>query len=148
MEGNISNLILFKLEKMDKTMEERFDRVDEHLDRIDERLDRVEERLDRVEERLDRVEERLDRVEERLDEVEERLDEVEERLVEVEKEVRIVRTTLENEIRVNIQRVAEGHLDLYRKLNESQRYSDEVEMLGVQVRVQGSELERLKAKVS
>ena len=122
--------------------------MEERLDRVEERLDRVEERLDRVEERLDRVEERLDRVEERLDRVEACIEELEERLEEVEAEVRIVRTTLENEIRVNIQRVAEGHLDLYRKLNESQRYSDEVEMLGIQVRVQGSELERLKAKVS
>lgn len=34
--------------------------------------------------------------------------------------------TIENEIRVNIQRVAEGHLDLSRKLNESIKLANEV----------------------
>ncbi|WP_300714925.1 hypothetical protein [uncultured Acetatifactor sp.] len=34
--------------------------------------------------------------------------------------------TIENEIRVNIQRVAEGHLDLSRKLNECIRLSSDI----------------------
>ena len=34
--------------------------------------------------------------------------------------------TVENEIRVNIQRVAEGHLDLSRKLNECIRISSDI----------------------
>ena len=39
-------------------------------------------------------------------------------LQEVKRRVTKTELTIENEIRINIQRVAEGHLDLLRKLNE------------------------------
>ena len=45
---------------------------------------------------------------------------------EVKNKVTKMELTVENEIRVNIQRVAEGHLDLYRKLNECVKLSSDV----------------------
>ena len=40
---------------------------------------------------------------------------------------------IENELRVNIQRVAEGHLDLSRNLHEAMKPSSEVEMLAIKL---------------
>ena len=45
---------------------------------------------------------------------------------EVKNKVTKMELTVENEIRINIQRVAEGHLDLYRKLNECVKLSSDV----------------------
>lgn len=42
-----------------------------------------------------------------------------EKLDKLENDVTDIKLTLENEIRVNIQRVAEGHLDLSRNLHEA-----------------------------
>lgn len=59
-----------------------------------------------------------------------------------------IKLTLENEIRVNIQRVAEGHLDLSRNLHDAMKPSNEVEMLAIKVRMLETDMRELKAKIS
>lgn len=59
-----------------------------------------------------------------------------------------IKLTLENEIRVNIQRVAEGHLDLSRNLHDAMKPSNEVEMLSIKVRMLETDIRELKAKIS
>lgn len=55
---------------------------------------------------------------------------------------------LENEIRVNIQRVAEGHLDLSRNLHDAMRPSNEIEMLAIKVRMLESDVKELKSRLA
>ena len=73
---------------------------------------------------------------------------LESEIEEVRADVRNVTMLLENEIRPNIQRVAEGHLDLSRNLHEVIRYKDEIEMLSITTRMLESEVHELKSKVS
>ena len=63
---------------------------------------------------------------EKLDLILEKVNNFEQDLQEIK--ARVVKTdlTVENEIRVNIQRVAEGYLDLSRKLNECIRLSNDI----------------------
>ena len=56
--------------------------------------------------------------------------------------------TIENEIRVNSQRVAEGHLDLSRNLHDAMRPSNEVEMLAIRVRRLETDVKDLKERIS
>lgn len=56
--------------------------------------------------------------------------------------------TIENELRVNIQRIAEGHLDLSRNLHEAMKPNSEVEMLGIKVRMLETDIRTLKQKIS
>ena len=56
--------------------------------------------------------------------------------------------TLENEIRVNIKRVAEGHLDLSRILHEAMKPNNEIEMLSIKVNMLESDVKELKHKIS
>lgn len=65
----------------------------------------------------------------------------------IEQKVTGVHLILENEIRVNIQRVAEGHLDLSRNLHDAMRPSNEVEMLAIKVRMLESDMREVKAKI-
>ena len=67
---------------------------------------------------------------------------------EVRQKVSKIDLTMENEIRVNIQRVAEGHLDLSRNLHEAMRPSNEVEMLAIKVRMLETDVKELKEKIS
>ena len=55
---------------------------------------------------------------------------------------------LKEEIRVNIQRVAEGHLDLSRNLHDAMRPSNEVEMLAIKVRMLESDVKELKSRLA
>lgn len=71
-----------------------------------------------------------------------------EKLDKLENDVTDIKLTLENEIRVNIQRVAEGHLDLSRNLHDAMRPSNEVEMLAIKVRMLETDIRDLKARLA
>ncbi len=116
----------------------------EKLDLILKKL----EALDRIEERLDRLEERMDRLEERMDRLEERMDKLEARTDELETGVRGIKLELENEIRKNISIVAEGHLDLVRKLDDITKPMNKLEMLEVQVNMLQSKVHDLERRLS
>lgn len=66
----------------------------------------------------------------------------------IEQEVLKINLMLENEIRVNIQRIAEGHLDLSRNLHDAMKPSGEMEMLDIRVRMVETEVQELKKKIS
>lgn len=69
-------------------------------------------------------------------------------LTEVDKRVTKIDFVLENEIRVNIQRVAEGHLDLSRNMHEVMKPNNEIVMLAIKVRMMESDIRELKSKIS
>lgn len=130
-----------ELQKGMNNLEMRMDRVEKCLDRLEQRMDAVEKRLDAVEKRLDAVEKRLDVVEKRLDAVENRLDKQEE-------EIRYIRLFQENHLQAQIRRIAEGHLDLYRKLLDALKISGEDELIHVRVNMLESDMKRVKDRLA
>ena len=72
---------------------------------------------------------------------------MESKIENMESDITSIKLTIENEIRVNIQRVAEGHLDLSRNLHEAMKPSNEVEMLAIKVNFLESEIRELKRKI-
>ncbi|HBI61698.1 MAG TPA: hypothetical protein DDY31_10900 [Lachnospiraceae bacterium] len=86
-------------------------------------------------------------INERLDKMDSRLDKVDSRLDKVESKVTEVQMTLENETNKEIRIIAEGHLDLSRKLDEALKVENEKEMLLLRVIKLENELRRLKAKI-
>lgn len=85
---------------------------------------------------------------EKLDSLESEMQDLKQRTTNIETGVTDIKLTLENEIRVNIQRVAEGHLDLSRNLHEAMRPSNEVEMLAIKVRMLETDIRGLKARLA
>lgn len=71
-----------------------------------------------------------------------------EKLDSMDTEIKSIKLTLENEVRTNIMRVAEGHLDLSRNLNEVIKTNNEFEMLTVKVNMIESEVRELKRRIS
>lgn len=62
----------------------------------------------------------------------------------VQADLSSLKLRVENEIAVNVQRVAEGHLDLSRNLHEAMKPNNEVEMLSVKVRMLETDVRKLK----
>lgn len=85
---------------------------------------------------------------EKLDLILSEMQDLKQRAANIETSVTDIKLTLENEIRVNIQRVAEGHLDLSRNLHEAMRPSNEVEMLAIKVRMLETDIRDLKARLA
>lgn len=67
---------------------------------------------------------------------------------EIKQKVTKIDLTIDNELRVNIQRIAEGHLDLSRNLHDAMKPSNEIEMLAIKVRMLESDVRDLKAKLA
>lgn len=51
---------------------------------------------------------------------------------------------LENEVAPNIMRVAEGHMDLYRKLSEATKVTNEQEMMAIRLNILEREMRVVK----
>ena len=69
--------------------------------------------------KVNNLDEKVSNLDEKVNSLEIDLQEIKQRVIKTD-------LTIENEIRVNIQRVAEGHLDLSRKLNECIRLSNDI----------------------
>ena len=142
------NTRLSSIEDRLSALEERVAVIEDRLSALEERVAVIEDRLTVVENRLSVVEDRLTVVEDRLTVVEDRLTVVENRLTAVEQDIRQIKLVAENELRVNIKRIAEGHLDLSRNLHEAIKPCTEMEMLTVRVGILESDVRNIKKKMA
>ncbi len=71
------------------------------------------------------------------------LDEIQKLKADIEE----IQLTLENETNRNIRLIAEGHLDLSRKLDEALKVENEKEMLMLRVTTLENEVRRLKQRI-
>ena len=91
--------------------------------------------------------EKLDLLLEKAGTMEADIKELKQRTGNMENSVSDIRLTLENEIRVNIQRVAEGHLDLSRNLHDALKVDSEKEVLAIRLNVFETELRKIKRQL-
>lgn len=66
----------------------------------------------------------------------------------IRNEIKSIELTLENETNRNIQIIAEGHLDLVRKLDDALKVENEKEMLLLRVNHLENELRKVKERIS
>ncbi len=91
-----------------------------------EKLDLLLEKVGNLEKKVDSFEKKVDGLEKKIDSLEKKVNDLDKRVTNLEKEVAKIKTTLENETNRNIMIIAEGHLDLSRKLNECIRLSSDI----------------------
>ncbi len=65
----------------------------------------------------------------------------------IKRDLKSIQLTLENETNRNIRIIAEGHLDLNRKLDEALKIDNEKEMLLIRVNILENELRRVKERI-
>ena len=99
--------------------------INTHLTKHDEMFGAINTRLDGIDERLDKMDERLDKMDERLDGMDVRFDGVDSRLDKLEENTTWMRLEIENNIKPNIQKLADG----YALLQETMATKEQVEDL-------------------
>lgn len=138
------DLILQKISGLD----EKVEGIDKRVSGLDEKVEGIDKRVSSLEGKLEGIDKRVSGLDEKMDGIDKRVSSLETDMKEVRQQVTKTNLVLENEIRVNIQRVAEGHLDLSRNLHDAMRPSNEVEMLAIKVRMLESDVQELKRKIS
>ena len=94
------------------------------------------------------IEDRVTRIEDRVTKVEDRVTGIEDRMTGVEKRVTSIEMTLENETNPNIKVIAEGHLDISRKLDDALKVENEKEILLIRVNHLENELRKVKEQIN
>ncbi len=147
------DLILVKLEKMD-TLESKIDALDTRVGALESKIDSLEiefavlrEKMCILEESVASLDEVVARLEESAVELRECVVRLEDRTARLEQDAAGIKLILENEIRTNIMRVAEGHQDLYRNFKEATKMDAEKEMISIRVGVLESELRKVKERL-
>ena len=72
---------------------------------------------------------------------------IESMLEPIKRDIKSIQLTLENETNRNIKIIAEGHLDLSRKLDEALKIENEKEMLLLRVNRLENEIRRIKQRI-
>jgi len=124
------DLILLKLEDHDR----QFERINDKFDNIDKKFESIDKKFESIDKKFERIDKKFESIDKRLD--------------NIESDVKNIKLTLENEIRVNIRRIAEGHLDLSRRLQQAIKPNQEVEMLTIRVNVLENDVCNLKQRIS
>ena len=165
-----------RIEKRMDAIEERMDAIEERMDAIEKRMDAIEERMDVMEKHIDGMEKHIDGMQKHIDSMEKHMNGMQKHIDGMQKRLGIVETctrsldtnvidirsklgavdikvtsmqcTLENELRVNIKRVAEGHLDLARNLKEAMKPNQEVEVLSIKMRQMETDMKDMQKKIS
>ena len=108
---------------------------------INEKLDLILFRLDAMKNWQEQADGRFEQIDNRFERLEEKVDGIDRRLINVE-------LTIENELRPNIQILAEGQSIIMRKLDELTKVRDEHDYTGIRLDVLESRVNRLEEKVS
>lgn len=114
-----------------------------------EKLDLILESMGSIDNRLKEVENSNHDIKSKMSNMELKMSDIESDLSFVKQKVTRVDMTMENELQVNIMRVAEGHIDLSRNLAEIKRdielLNGKMEMNDLFIPHHDSEIKKLKA---
>lgn len=117
------------------------------LDLILEKVNGLDEKVSSLDEKVNSLDEKVSSLDKKVGSLDERVNHLEGDMKEVRRRVTRTDMTLENEIRVNIQRVAEGHLDLSRKLDDCVKISSDIkakqEIQDIYINMHNSKLKAL-----
>ena len=113
-----------------------------------DKLDLILKMVHTIDEKVSDLDAKVDNLETKVDDLDDRVERLESETREIRQKVTKMDLIMENELRVNIQRVAEGHLDLSRNLHEAMKPNNEIEMLAIKVRMLETDVRELKDKVS
>lgn len=99
-------------------------------------------------ERLAGMDQRFEGIDQRFERMDRRFDSLEAKVLKNTEEIQKINLCLENEIRPSIMRVAEGHLDLSRKLDEALKIDQEKENMALRLNFLEGKVGRLEAAVA
>ena len=108
----------------------------------------TEEMLVSLVENVKNINSPLNNMNKQFDDINNQIAEMKTDIQKMKNEIREISLTLENETNRNIKIIAEGHLDLSRKLDKALTVENEKEMALIRINMMENELRRIKEKLA
>lgn len=142
--GEDLKLVLEKLDKIDG----RMDNLENKMDRLEGKVDNLEVKVDNLEVKVDNLEVKVDNLEVKVDNLEAKVECLDGEVKGLKEQVTEVQMTLENDTNKKIEIIAEGHIDLARRLHKALEVSTDQEMLFLRVTSLENDVRRLKEQAT
>lgn len=114
----------------------------------EEMLVSLVENVKNINSTLNNMNKQFDDVNSKFDDINNQMSEMKADIQKMKNEIREISLTLENETNRNIKIIAEGHLDLSRKLDKALTVENEKEMALIRINMMENELRRIKEKLA
>ena len=112
----------------------------------EEMLVSLVENVKNINSTLNNMNKQFDDVNSKFDDINNQMSEMKADIQKMKNEIREISLTLENETNRNIKIIAEGHLDLSRKLDKALTVENEKEMAPIRINMMENEIRRIKEK--
>ena len=112
----------------------------------EEMLVSLVENVKNINSTLNNMNKQFDDVNSKFDDINNQISEMKTDIQNLKSETREISLTLENETNRNIKIIAEGHLDLSRKLDKALTVENEKEMALIRINMMENEIRRIKEK--
>lgn len=124
--------------------------TEQMLEVILQKINSMDARMENVENKIDSMDARMGVIETKMESMENRMDSMEDRVKLLEalpQQVKEIQLTLENEVSKKINIIADGHLDLSRKLDEALTFQKEKERILLRVTSLEGDVQRMKSRI-
>lgn len=129
------------------TDSEKLDLLLSKMQGMEDKMWGIEDRMQGMEDRMQGMENEMKGMKNEMQDIKNEIQVLKQQTSDTEVHVTQTKLMLENEIRTNIKRIAEGHLDLSRNLHDALKIDSEKEMLAIRVSVLESEVSRIKDRL-
>lgn len=119
----------------------------DQLQSMDQKIGQMDQKVGQMDQKIDQLTEEVSDLRTDVNGLKEDVSILKENDKKREQELKLIQLTIENELNRNIQLIAEGHLDLDRKLTEALGVKAERELIKVRLNMMESELRLLKAQI-
>ena len=132
------------------TTEEMLVSLVENVKNINSTLNNMNKQFDDINNQIAEmktdINKQFDDVNSKFDDINNQMSEMKADIQKMKNEIREISLTLENETNRNIKIIAEGHLDLSRKLDKALTVENEKEMALIRINMMENEIRRIKEK--
>ena len=122
--------------------------TEEMLVSLVENVKNINSTLNNMNKQFDDVNSKINNMNSQIEDINNQISEMKTDIQNLKSETREISLTLENETNRNIKIIAEGHLDLSRKLDKALTVENENEMELIRINMMESEIRRIKEKLA
>lgn len=122
--------------------------TEEMLVSLVENVKNINSTLNNMNKQFDDVNSKINNMNSQIEDINNQISEMKTDIQNLKSETREISLTLENETNRNIKIIAEGHLDLSRKLDKALTVENEKEMALIWINMMESEIRRIKEKLA